>query len=143
MHLLSLVFLLACGDKGTDSAVDTAAASPSTEPANPSTEPANPSTEPANPSSEPSSPSTEPANPASEPSGETADATNGANIVNSTCMGCHSGNTKLENSANMTDQEIKDLLANGKNGMPPQNSLSEQDVLDVIAHLRATYGGGQ
>lgn len=85
---------------------------------------------------------TQTASPTTESSEETVDLDNGEAIFNDVCMGCHSGNPAIEDSANMTDQEIKDLLANGKGGMPPQSSLSEQDVLDVIAYLRATYGGG-
>ena len=118
--LLSL--FLACGDKH-DHDHDTA-----TDTAEPSSEA----------SSEPSSEaSTEPAGePSTEPAG---DAANGESIVTSTCMGCHNSNPAIENSANMTDEEIIDLLDNGKGYMPPQ-SLSDQEKLDVIAYLRQEYG---
>ena len=126
--LLSLFF--ACSDKHEhdhDTATDTA--EPSSEA---SSEPSSEA------SSEPSSEaSTEPAGePSTEPAG---DAANGESIVTSTCMGCHNSNPAIENSSNMTDEEIVDLLDNGKGYMPPQ-SLSDQEKLDVIAYLRQEYG---
>ena len=143
MYIFSFLFMMACGEKTTDSAGEPAAepaAQPAAEPeARPSSEPeAQPSSEPeAQPSSEPET------QPSSEPSGEPqGDATNGESLVNSRCMGCHGGNPAIEDSADMTDQELLDLFANGKGGMPAQN-LSEQEALDVIAYLRAEYGGGQ
>ena len=46
--------------------------------------------------------------------------------------------------ANMTDDELRDLFANGNPniGMPPVN-LTDSEFLDVVAYLRVTYGGGQ
>lgn len=139
MYIFSFLFMMACGEKTTDSAGEPAAepaAQPAGEPeAQPSSEPeAQPSSEPeAQPSSEPE------AQPSNEPQG---DVTSGESLVNSRCMGCHGGNPAIENAGTMTDEELRDLFANGKGGMGPQN-LNEQETLDVIAYLRATYGGGQ
>ena len=139
MYIFSFLFMMACGEKTTDSAGEPAAepaAQPAGEPeAQPSNEPeAQPSSEPeAQPSSEPE------AQPSNEPQG---DAASGESLVNSRCMGCHGGNPSIENAGSMTDEELRDLFANGKGGMPAQN-LNEQETLDVIAYLRATYGGGQ
>ena len=139
MNTLSLLFLLACGEKSTDSATEPAgepAAQPAAEPeAQPSNEPA------AQPSNEPEAqPAAEPeAQPSNEPIG---DAANGESIVNARCMGCHNGNPAIEDSSNMTDEELMDLFANGKGGMPSVD-LSESDAMDVIAYLRQAYGGGQ
>ena len=135
MYIFSLLLMMACGEKATDSASEPAgepAAQPAGEPeAQPSSEPE------AQPSSEPE------AQPSSEPSGEPqGDASNGESIVNSRCMWCHGSNPDIEDSANMTDQELLELFANGQGYMPAQN-LNEQEALDVIAYLRATYGGGQ
>ena len=139
MYIFSFLFMMAGGEKTTDSAGEPAAepaAQPAGEPeAQPSNEPeAQPSSEPeAQPSSEPE------AQPSNEPQG---DAASGESLVNSRCMGCHGGNPSIENAGSMTDEELRDLFANGKGGMPAQN-LNEQETLDVIAYLRATYGGGQ
>ena len=135
MYIFSFLFMLACGEKTTDTAGDTAVAQPE---AQPETQPdtgveSEPETQP-DTASEPEGPQ-----PSNEPEG---DAANGESIVNSRCMGCHGGNPAIENAGSMTDEELRDLFANGKGGMPPVN-LSESELLDVIAYLRATYGGGQ
>ena len=137
MYIFSFLFMIACGEKETDTAggttEDTAVAQP--DPGQPESSP-DTATEPdePQPSNEPEEPQ-----PSSEPQG---DAANGESIVNTRCMGCHGGNPSIENAGSMTDDELRNLFANGKGGMPPQN-LNDQEVLDVIAYLRETYGGGQ
>ena len=123
MSILLSIFL-ACGEKDHDhdTGADTAA-EPSSEA---STEP----------SGEASS------EPAGEPSGEpVGDAANGESVVNSMCMGCHASNPDIEDSADLTDEELINLFDNGQGYMPAQN-LTEQEKLDVIAYLRQEYGGG-
>ena len=139
MYVFLFIFMIACGEKTTDTAGEPVAQPEAQPEAQPSSEPeAQPSSEPeAQPSSEPE------AQPTSEPSGEPqGDVANGESLVNSRCMGCHGGNPSIENARNMTEEELRDLFANGQGYMPAQN-LNEQETLDVIAYLRATYGGGQ
>ena len=40
----------------------------------------------------------------------------------------------------MTDEELIYLWANGY-GYMPSVEMTEQEILDVLAYLRATYGG--
>ena len=155
MSILLSIFL-ACGEKDHDhdTGADTAAepsSEASTEPSGEaSSEPAGEpsgeaSSEPAGePSGEASSePSSEASTePAGEPSGEpVGDAANGESVVNSMCMGCHASNPDIEDSADLTDEELINLFDNGQGYMPAQN-LTEQEKLDVIAYLRQEYGGG-
>jgi len=72
---------------------------------------------------------------------EEADLTNGQAVHDSVCMGCHSGNPAMENqSPNLSDSELEGVIQNGSGSMPGQG-LSDTDLRDVIAYLRATYGG--
>jgi len=115
---LFLFLLFACEQKeGDTSASDTAVETQTT-------------------ADEPSEPS-QPDEPSSDPVG---DPVAGEQIVNASCMGCHSSNPDIENAASMSDEELIALFANGSGGMPPV-SLTEQELLDVIAYLRETYGG--
>ena len=68
------------------------------------------------------------------------DLSNGEAVVNEKCMFCHDSNPGIQNSANMTDEELIYLWANGY-GYMPSVELTEQEILDVLAYLRATYGG--
>ena len=143
MSILLSIFL-ACGEKDHDhdTGADTAAEPSGEASSEPSSEA---STEPAGePSGEASSePSSEASTePAGEPSGEpVGDAANGESVVNSMCMGCHASNPDIEDSADLTDEELINLFDNGQGYMPAQN-LTEQEKLDVIAYLRQEYGGG-
>ena len=146
MSILLSIFL-ACGEKDHDHDTGADTAEPSGEASSePAGEPSGEaSTEPAGePSGETSSePSSEASTePAGEPSGEpVGDASNGESIVNTKCMGCHASNPDIEDSANLTDEELINLFDNGQGYMPAQN-LTEQEKLDVIAYLRQEYGGG-
>lgn len=129
--MLVLFIMMACGEKTTDTASGSAS-EPASQPAEPEIQPSSEPETAIEPESQPTS------EPSEEPQGDVA---NGASIVNSRCMGCHGGNPSIEDSANMTDQELRDLFANGDGGMPPVH-LSESELLDVIAYLRSVYGGG-
>ena len=154
----TLGLLLACGEKEADTSADTPTPEPETTETAPEPQPTSepessgePETAPepeSQPTSEPESsgePETAPepeAQPTSEPESGTleGDVTSGEQIVQSTCMGyCHTSNPAIENSGSMTEQELRDLFANGQGYMPAQN-LTEQETVDVIAYLWATYG---
>ena len=71
-------------------------------------------------------------------SGE-ADLTNGESVYTTSCMGCHAGNGYdiLALSKNMTDDELRSVITEGKGSMPAQSSLSDSDVNDVIGYIRS------
>ncbi len=72
---------------------------------------------------------------------EEADLANGQSVHDSICMACHSSNANMENNTpNLTDSELEGVIQNGSGSMPGQG-LSDTDLRDVIAYLRATYGG--
>ena len=141
-------FLLACGEKDSDtSSTETPTPEPETTETAPEPQPTSEpesSGEPEStpqPTSEPES-SGEPEStpqPTSEPSSE-GDVAAGEQVVQATCMGyCHTSNPAIENSGSMTEEELRTLFANGQGYMPAQN-LTEQEIVDVIAYLWATYG---
>ncbi len=69
------------------------------------------------------------------------DLTNGQSIHDAMCMGCHANNPDMaENSPSLSDSELESVIQNGSGSMPGQG-LSDTDLRDVIAYLRATYGG--
>jgi len=85
------------------------------------------------------------------------DAANGGTVYEGTCVACHGadgtgaigGLPDLADRLGKTDAELFDSVRNGFDGpggiMPmPANggnpNLTEQDVHDVIAYIRQTYG---
>ena len=155
-----LGLILACGEKETDtSSKDTPTPEPETTETAPEPQPTSepestgePETTPepeSQPTSEPEStgePETNPepeSQPTSEPESGPAtegDVAAGELVVQSTCMGyCHTSNPAIENSGTMTEEELRTLFANGQGSMPAQN-LTEQETVDAIAYLWATYG---
>ena len=70
-----------------------------------------------------------------------ADLNNGESVYQS-CLACHSGNgIDIETtSADLSDDELEVLIKEGEGGMPAQSALSDEDVRDVIAYIRATFG---
>jgi cytochrome c5 len=88
------------------------------------------------------------AEPAVEPSTEDTGATtgvdlaNGEAIVTGTCNGCHTG--YAPDFATMiptkSDGQIIDAIVIGFGGMPAQPSVSDYELIDVVAYLRETYG---
>ena len=113
LKILPLFMVLACGDKTEDSAVglDEPAEEPAIEPGD-------------------------------EDTGEATDEVdleNGQSIHDNVCMGCHAGNSSMaDNVPDLTDEEIKDVVENGKGGMPAQ-SVSGSDLTDLTAFLRQEY----
>lgn len=101
---------MACGDKTEDSAVE-----PAEEPA------------------------TEPGDEDTGEATEEVNLENGQTIHDNVCMGCHASNSTIDdNVPGLTDEEIKDVVENGKGGMPAQ-SVSGTDLTDLIAFLRQEY----
>ena len=146
--------ILACGERQADTSASDTPDPETTETApepQPTSEPessgepeSNPEPE-SQPTSEPESSGEPESNPEPEsepesgPSGQ-GDVAAGEQIVQSTCMGyCHTSNPAIENSGSMTEEELRALFANGQGYMPAQN-LTEQEIVDVIAYLWATYG---
>ena len=138
MYLFSLIFMLACGAKDTDTSTDTTDTSAVEDTGSEDTgsdDVDDTGSEDTDDSEDTGSDDTDDTD-----TSPTGDAAAGEAIVNARCMGCHGGNPSIENAANMSDAELIELFENGKGYMPAQN-LTEQEALDVIAYLRATYGG--
>jgi len=67
------------------------------------------------------------------------DLDNGKSVHDNRCMGCHASNNDIASHApSMSDEELADIIQNGKGPMPAQN-LSETDLRDVIAYIRQEY----
>lgn len=85
----------------------------------------------------------------------TGDATKGKVVYETTsqptCLSCHkadgtggpgSGYTipgLAEPAKNDPVDEIATVIVNGKGAMPKQSSLSDQDIADVVAYMKATF----
>lgn len=66
-----------------------------------------------------------------------ADVANGESVYNATCLTCHPGSGDIPTlSSSLSDAEFEEVIASGVGGMPPQSSLSAQDVTDVVAYVR-------
>jgi mono/diheme cytochrome c family protein len=76
------------------------------------------------------------------------DAANGATIYASTCASCHgvdgvggaSGPSLVAYVPAASDADLTGIVDNGKGSMPDMG-LSAQEVADVVAYLRETFGG--
>lgn len=76
------------------------------------------------------------------------DAANGATIYASTCASCHgvdgsggaAGPSLVSYVPGASDADLTDIVDNGKGSMPDMG-LSAQEVADVVAYLRETFGG--
>ena len=69
-----------------------------------------------------------------------ADVENGQTVHDEVCQVCHASNPALaDNAGNHSDSELEGVIKNGFGSMPAQTSLSDQDVVDVIAYVRETY----
>ena len=77
----------------------------------------------------------------SETTGE-VDLDNGESIYHSSCLACHPNNGyDVEAVAvDFSDEELESIIKDGVGGMPAQSSLSDADVRDVVAYIRATFG---
>ena len=155
----TLGLLLACGEKEADTSTDSPTPEPEvTETApepQPTSEPESsgePETAPepeSQPTSEPESsgePETAPepeSQPTSEPESGPAegDVAAGEQVVQATCMGyCHGSNPAIENSGSMTEQELRDALANEVADLwfhsmvaLTECDIDPQQVLDILA----------
>ncbi|MCK6525397.1 cytochrome c [Myxococcota bacterium] len=77
------------------------------------------------------------------------DAERGATIYASSCAACHgatglgtaSGPSLADEVAEESDEGLAETIRAGEDGMPPFPNLSEQDLADLIAWLRARFGG--
>jgi predicted CxxxxCH...CXXCH cytochrome family protein len=76
------------------------------------------------------------------------DPANGEEEFTGRCsqMSCHgTGGTMgaapslADRVPNLGDRDIVDVLVMGKNAMPPQADLSDQEMADVLAYVTATY----
>ena len=75
------------------------------------------------------------------------DTTAGAAIFSSICAECHGADGASGSGADLTvrvpaltDEEITTVVLNGQGYMPAQD-LDPTQVADVVAYLRATFGG--
>lgn len=80
--------------------------------------------------------------------GLTGDPDAGAEVFSSTCAVCHgadgsgiegSGSDLNEEVPEFSDAELENIIQNGYEEMPPQG-LTDQELADVIAYLRETFG---
>ena len=70
-----------------------------------------------------------------------ADLANGQQIHDTKCMACHAANLAMQSATpELSDAALEDVIVNGFGSMPAQ-SVSGQDLVDLIAYLRDTYGG--
>jgi mono/diheme cytochrome c family protein len=76
-----------------------------------------------------------------------ADLANGMMIHDNTCAvaGCHSAADMVQLSVEvpmLDDAGLEEQIRNGGNGMPGfnENLISAEDLVDLIAFLRETYG---
>ena len=66
-----------------------------------------------------------------------ADVANGESVYSATCLTCHPGSGDIPTlSSSLSNEELSDVITSGVGGMPPQSSLSAQDVTDVVAYIR-------
>jgi cytochrome c551 len=76
------------------------------------------------------------------------DVAAGETVYGGSCAACHGGDGSggtgpdlVESFANLGDEEIVSVIIDGKGSMPAQSSLEDQDVADVLAYGRDTFGG--
>lgn len=72
-----------------------------------------------------------------------ADLANGQAVHDTTCANdyCHGGDTRLDDEVpGMSDAALETQILEGSGYMPAQDHLTDDEVRDVIAYLRKTYG---
>ncbi|MFN7143853.1 MAG: c-type cytochrome [Myxococcota bacterium] len=75
------------------------------------------------------------------------DATAGADLYAANCAACHGANGEggtgpaMSEVATKSDAEIEGYIVNGSDdgAMPPFPNLTEQEIADIIAYIRANY----
>ena len=69
-----------------------------------------------------------------------ADLANGESVYQS-CLACHPSNGIDVGAVapDLSDAELESIIKDGDGGMPAQSALSDDDVRDVIAYIRATF----
>ena len=77
----------------------------------------------------------------------TGDATAGGTTFANTCAACHGADGASGYAANLVeeipskdDAFIVNIIINGDGGGMPAQDLSDQEVADVLAYVRATFG---
>lgn len=70
------------------------------------------------------------------------DVANGEAIVTNSCLNtCHGTGPSFDDVVpNVTNGQIVDAIQNGVGAMPPQGAVTDYEIVDVVAYLRATYG---
>lgn len=78
----------------------------------------------------------------------TGDSAAGATTFANTCAGCHGADGASGYAANLVeeipekdDAFIVGVIINGYDGGMPAQDLSDQEVADVLAYCRETFGG--
>lgn len=80
----------------------------------------------------------------------TGDSSAGATLFAQNCATCHGPEGRgsgwapnlYERVPTRTDESIVQTLLQGRGGMPKWDELRDQELADLLAHLRATFGGG-
>ena len=82
-----------------------------------------------------------------DPSSLTGDAANGDTLYQANCASCHASDGTGGSGPNITGEieetgELTDIILNGEGDMPGfADSLSDQDVADIIAFLQTISTG--
>ncbi len=73
----------------------------------------------------------------------------GATVYSDECSICHGddgagsvGPSLIDEIRTKTDDEIEDIVREGRSGMPPldDEDITDEELADLIAYLRATFG---
>jgi mono/diheme cytochrome c family protein len=84
--------------------------------------------------------------------GVVGDATHGEMLYTAKCVACHGADGKAGvviggvaaadltfEITDLTDEELADVIKNGKGAAMPPQYTDEQDIADVIAYMHATF----
>lgn len=120
---LCLTFALACGDKSDDSGADGTDGTDGT-----------------------AADGTDGTGADGTDGGDGGGGDNGAAVYASRCAGCHGADGSGVSGPDLnplvpalSDAELESVIVDGKGSMPPI-AVSGDDLTDLIAHLRATFG---
>ena len=75
----------------------------------------------------------------------TGDEASGQVVYDNNCPGCHGINGEggsgpsMTNAVRIGDAAIVDVVLSGKESMPAFDTLADQDIADLLAHILATY----